>query len=305
MSLNYVEEMKGLKFVTLIILILANSCKNNDDLETGSDAVLFGQPQKVTVQGYSSDIMEPFLSWDGNTLFFNNLNNPAVVNTNLQYATRINDSLFDYQGELKGVNTEYLEGVATMDDSNEFYFISTRSYAQTFSTIYKGSFSEDSVSNVQLVQGLSKHEAGWVDFDVAVSSNGNYLFFAEGLYDSNGGPYEADLIIAEKVNGSFQRKEDQSVLANVNSDALEYAACISPDMLDLYFNRVDTPLTVASVPRIYIATRNSVNEPFNKPYRIDAITGFTEAPTVSPDNRIVYYHKRENGIFVLYMVRRN
>ncbi len=296
--------MKGSKSVILIFSLIMTCCaEKNDKLVAKSGPFSFGQPQKVTVQGYNDDMMEPFLSWDGNTLFFNNLNNPSV-NTNLQYATKINDSLFTYRGELKGVNTESLEGVATMDHSDEFYFISTRSYSQTFSTIYKGHFSEDSVSGVQLVQGLSKHEAGWVDFDVAISDNGNFLFFSEGRYDANGGPYEADIVMAEKMNGSFQRKDDQSVLATINTNALEYAACLSPDMLELYFTRVDTPLTVSSVPQIYFSTRNSVDESFSKPFRIENITGFTEAPAVSPDDQIIYFHKRESGKFVLYMIRK-
>ena len=184
------------------------------------------------------------------------------------------------------------------------YFVSTKSYEQTFSTIYKGDFSGGNVTNIALLSGVSKNQAGWVNFDVEVSKDGNSLYFVDGRFDQNGGPYEADLVIAEKSNGQFQRNTNQSILNNINTNELEYAACISSDMLELYFTRVPAPLSASSVPQIYVATRDSVNEPFNKPYKIDLITGFVEGATISPDNRMIYYHKKENGKFVLYMIKK-
>jgi hypothetical protein len=246
--------------------------------------------------------MEPSLSANGETLFFNNSNHPSV-NTNLHFAKRINDVTFEYQGELKGVNTESLDGVATMDNSNTFYFVSTRSYNQTLATIYTGQFENDSVSNVSLVAGISKNLAGWVNFDVEVSKDGNFLYFVDGRFDENGGPYEADIVIAEKTETGSQRI-NSDLLKNINTSALEYAACISSDMLELYFTRVDAPISATSVPKIYVSTRESVDEPFRKPYRIDNIDGFVEAATISPDNQTIYYHKLEGQKYVLYMVQK-
>src|ERR1700729_1395533 len=62
---------------------------------------VFTNPQPVTIKGYSQDAMEPFISPDGNYLFFNNSNAPTV-NTNLFYATRIDDVTFQFQGEIGG-----------------------------------------------------------------------------------------------------------------------------------------------------------------------------------------------------------
>jgi hypothetical protein len=33
-------------------------------------------------------------------------------------------------------------------------------------------------------------------------------------------------------------------------------------------------------------------------------TGFVEGPTLSPDEKSLYYHKREGGVFVIYRVTR-
>jgi hypothetical protein len=40
------------------------------------------------------------------------------------------------------------------------------------------------------------------------------------------------------------------------------------------------------------------------PRRIQAATGFVEGPTLSPDEKSLYYHKRESSLFVIYRVTR-
>jgi hypothetical protein len=52
----------------------------------------FTDPQPVTIEGYSGDAMEPFISRDGRYLLFNTSNN--APDTALQYATRVNDQTF-------------------------------------------------------------------------------------------------------------------------------------------------------------------------------------------------------------------
>jgi hypothetical protein len=294
-------EIMRIKFVLAFIVLLITSC-SEDNEKPYSKYISFGQAQKVDIIDYDDHIMEPFLSKNGMILFFNNLNHPSV-NTNLHFATKINDSVFQYNGELKGVNTEFLEGVPTMTNSNILYFISTRSYDQTLSTIYNCNFNDDSVSNIQLVSGISKNIDGWINFDIEVSKEGNSLYFADGLYDANGGPYESNLVFAEKINNTFQRT-DNLILENINTEALEYGACISSNMLELYFTRVELPLSELSVPQIYVATRNTITESFGIPYKIESISGFVEAPTISSDDQIIYYHKKENEKYVLYLVRK-
>jgi hypothetical protein len=88
---------------TTIILLLMISCssKTRDFIEPISYPS-FGAEIEVTINGLSFDSMEPFISSDGNYLFFNNLNDG--INTKLFYSTKINDSIFNYAGELTGTN---------------------------------------------------------------------------------------------------------------------------------------------------------------------------------------------------------
>lgn len=206
---------------------------------------------------------------------------------------------------LNGINTEHLEGVPTMDETGTFYFVTTRSYFETYATIYSGTYTDGAVNNVQIVEGVSRNQIGWLNFDVEVSSDGNYLFLADGRFDENGGPHEANLVVAQKKGiNQFERLADQWMLKHINTSDLEYAACISGDMLELYFTRVKAPITVNSIPRIWVATRASISQPFAKPYMIQEISGFVEATTISPDGRRLYYHKLEDEKYVLYMIEK-
>lgn len=292
--------MKNLLFLALLF----SACKRNDTPVFQTPTIEFGQPSKVNIQGYSGNIMEPFLSRDGNTLLFNNLN-AAPENTNLHWSTKINDSTFQYNGEIAGVNTPDLEAVPTLDNAGNLYFVSLRSYTTTLSTLYHCNFSNGIATNVQLVGGVSKFQDRWLNFDIEVSADGQNIYFVDAKFDQTNNPASADIIIAEKNPSGFQRLSNSSeIMKNINTDALEYAACISVDQLELYFTRVVVPFTATSSPEILVSTRKNKNEPFSSPSKIASITGFVEAATIAPDQRTIYYHKKENNKFVLYMVRK-
>ena len=289
-------------FLFLVFLFL-NSCKEKKTVGS-ENQVEFSQPVKVTVSGYSGNLMEPFISRDGSILLFNNLN-AAPENTNLHWATRINDSSFEYKGEVAGVNTVDLEGVPTLDNAGNLYFVSTRNYSTTLSTLYQCKFSNGSATDVQLINGISKLQAGWVNFDIEVSADGNTLYFVDSRFDQNGIPATADLVIAEKNSAGFKRMANSNeIMKNINTAALEYAAAISVDQLEFYFTRVPVPITASSNPEIFVATRKNASEQFGQPTKIQALTGFVEAVTIAPDQRTIYFHKKENDKFGLYMIRK-
>lgn len=253
----------------------------------------------MAIHGYSGHAMEPFVSRDGRYLFFNNLNHPSV-NTDIHYAERIDELNFRYRGPVEGVNTPALEGVPTMDRHGNFYFVSTRSHSQSLSTVYRGRFAEGRVSGVELVPQLSSRKPGIVNFDVEASPDGATLYAVEGRFSGGPVPQSADLFIATRRGGGFARAPDSdSLLRNVNSDALEYAACISADGLALFFTRV-----VQGLPQIYISKRPDIKAPFDKPKRLSAAEGFVEAPALSPDERSLYYHRRDGALFVIYRLTR-
>lgn len=262
---------------------------------------LYGNPQRVTLLGYSGDAMEPFLTRDGRYLLFNNLNEPSV-NTNLQIAERVDDLTFRYRGELPGVNTDALEGVPTMDRNGRFYFVSTRSYDTTLSTLYAGNFVDGTVSGVALVPGISRLQPGIVNFDVDVSADGQTLYFVDGRFGADG-LEAADLVIARREGDAFVRLPNSAqILANVNTEDLEYAACISADGLRLLFTRLH--LGAAASVSIFVAQRNATSEPFGPAVRLRALEGYVEAPTLAADESAIYYHQKDGEQFVLYRASR-
>jgi Tol biopolymer transport system component len=259
----------------------------------------FTNPQAVRIVGYTGDAMEPFLSRDGKFLFFNNSNDPRV-NTNLHWATRIDDLTFQYKDELQGINTSALEGVASMDRNNTFYFVSNRSYDQTASTIYRGTFLNGVISGIELVPGVSIAKPGIVNFDAEITADGDTLYFVESQF-AHGQPKTAVLLIAKKSGNSFMRDSDSlKIMEQVNARGLNYAPAISVSQLELFFTRFE-----GSSPGIYRSSRTRIGEPFGKPNKIAAISGFVEAPTLSPDEKSLYFHKKDNGRFVIYRVTRH
>ncbi|MDO8434154.1 MAG: hypothetical protein Q7S58_17280 [Candidatus Binatus sp.] len=259
----------------------------------------FANPQRVTILGFSEDAMEPFITRNGKHLFFNNSNSPSV-NTNLFQATRIDDLTFQFDGEIGGVNTAALDAVASMDLAGNFYFVSTRSYDSTASTIYRGAFASGDVTGVDLAPGVSLQRPGIVDFDAEISADGNTLYFSEGRFSGGPVPDTAKILIAKRTESGFVRPRNaKAITRRINTPTLNYAADISASELEIFFTRFDP-----GGPAIYTASRASKTKPFGKPQKIKAITGFAEAPSISPDGKSLYYHKNEGGIFVIYRVTR-
>ncbi len=279
-----------------IAALLSSACapKENPTAYAG-----FGEPRRVTIRGYDGDAMEPFVSRDGRYLLFNNSNDPAV-NTNLHFAARVDDLTFDYRGEINGVNSPALEGVPSLDSAGNLYFVSTRSYDQTLSTLYRGRFRDGAVTGVELVPGVSRRQRGSLIFDAEVSADGNTLWVVDGEFTGSPLPRSADIVIAVRDGAGFRRlPASAELLRNVNTRALEYAPAVSRDGLELVFTRIE-----GSSPAIWRAVRRSVSEPFDVPQRVAAITGFVEAPAFSPDGRALYYHRREDKRHVIYRVAR-
>jgi hypothetical protein len=63
----------------LLLLPLLGACQPPDDVagEARSEHTAFRAPEHVTITGYSGDAMEPFLSRDGQQLFFNSAGGPT------------------------------------------------------------------------------------------------------------------------------------------------------------------------------------------------------------------------------------
>ena len=263
----------------------------------------FSNPQVVTIAAYTQDAEEPFISRDGNYLFFDNSNDPTKnPNTDIFWATRIDDATFQYQGPITGVDTPgALEGVPSMDINNVFYFVSARNYmAPDFGTIYSGAFSTGNVPSVALVPGISRMKPGMVNFDAEISADGNTLYFVDSVF-RNAQPQKAWIMIAHKKGNTFMRDPHSAkIMALINTANLQYAPDTSASELEFFFTRVSP-----AGPTIYMAVRSDKSLPFGKPQRIAAIKGFSEAPSISPDAKSLYYHHQDpDGVFRVYRVTR-
>lgn len=270
---------------------------------SAADYQAFGAPQRVLIQGYEGDAMEPFITKDDRYLLFNNRNDPGT-DTNLHLAERVDALSFRYRGELRGANSRVLDGVPSVDRSGQLYFVSVRSYGETLSTLYRARLSDGDVSQPELVPGISLRQRGMLIFDAEISADGNTLLVADGRFTGGALPKTADIVIAVRQGLAFQRlAASAAIMKHINSEALEYAPAISADLLELFFTRFDAA-SRARAPEIYRAVRSSVAEPFGLPQRVAAASGFVEAPTLSGDGRVLYFHRRDGDRYVIYRTTR-
>ncbi|WP_296381439.1 hypothetical protein [Winogradskyella sp.] len=275
----------------------------------------FGSEINVTINGLSFDAMEPFLSPDGNYLFFNNLNDGE--NTKLYYATRVNDSTFNYIGELVGTNqttAPHLDAVADMDVNGNFYWTSTRNYPTELNNLFHGTFNNGTISNIERVQGdFNRNTPGWLVMDHGISLDGQYLYFNNARFDDSNclGPCETTIGIAQKENGSMftTLPNSSTILQNINdANYIYYAPCISSDNLELYYTRyLKGNITSNTVFEICVAVRPNASSNFSLPKVLfsEVIANLIEAPTISIDKSIIYYHQKTFDSHKIVMRYRN
>ncbi|RMF23726.1 MAG: hypothetical protein D6760_04825 [Deltaproteobacteria bacterium] len=303
--MRYVCERSAM----IALLLAAVSACGGASRGTEPEYTAFGAPERVTVQGYTSDVMEPFVTRDGRYLLFNDAG-PTDKNLFVARYDQANDS-FVFMGALDAVNTPAVDGVPTVDTAYNIYYVSTFHYPPNgnavFDTIYRGRFDPGApgfVTGATIVPDLSEGILGRVNFDVEVSPDGETLYFVDGVFSGGSWPDEADFAYAVDGGSGFVRAPDSDrIFAAINTDRLEYAACISADGLEFFFTRLDPS---AGDIGIYRATRTRPDQPFGPPARVSAITGFAEAPALSPDEKTLYYHRKDpsTGRFELWRVRR-
>lgn len=263
----------------------------------------FSRPEPVLIEGYDDHAMEPFITRDGRMLLFNNSNDPRA-NTELHWAEHVSPLHFRYRGKITGANSDALDGVPSMDRDGMLYFVSTRSYRQTLSTIYRARFAAGHASDVQIVEGLSRKQPGALNFDAEISADGQYLYAVDGVFSGGPAPQSADLFVARRVGDRFERLPNSAeIMAHINTPALEYAPAISEDELELFFTRMSGALFWRKLTILH-ATRKRRDLPFEPPVVIDAISGFVEAPTLGSDGRSLYYHKKVDGLYRIFRVTR-
>ncbi len=292
-----------IKRATAIVSLAACVALAPSRAVTGGISGTFSNPQPVTLMGYSGHAMEPFIAPDGRILLFNNSNDPKE-NTDLHWAERVTDLTFRYRGKIEGVNSPALEGVPSLDRDGWLYFVSTRSYEATLSTIYRAKFRNGIATAPELVPGLSPNIPGMVNFDLEISADGTWLVGVDG--DLTGGPIprSADMFLARRTGAGFERvSNSQGLLRAINTSVLEYAPAISRDGLELFFTRMTGALFWRKLT-IEHAVRATADDPFGPSKTIAAIEGTVEAPSLASDGRTLYYHAKVDDLYRLYAVTR-
>lgn len=265
----------------------------------------FGPEKRVNVIGLSFDAMEPFLSPDGTILFFNSLNSGG--NTNLYYASMVNDTTFIFEGLVNGTydpSPNHLDAVPSMDSLNNFFWVSTRNYPTQMENLHMGTFWAGDVSNIKRVYGnmynyTFNYPFGWLIMDAAINHQGDQLYYCNAWFDFSQStcgqmPCEATLGIAQKTNDSTFSKllNSDALLSQVNdTNYLVYAPHLSKNGRELYYTRLEKGTFNTE---ICVAVRNSLSDAFGVPTLIHSNNGFVpEAPTLSSDMRLLYYHQKD------------
>jgi hypothetical protein len=275
---------------------------------------LFGPEKIVTINGLTFDAMEPNISSDGVTLFFNNLNDG--INTKLFYATRVNDTTFTFVGELPGanqLNNPQLDAVPDLDGFGHFYWTSTRDYPNQLDNLFHGIIVDGIVTNIGRVHGdFNKNIPGWLIMDHGISYDGQYLYFNNARFDGSNctGVCETELGIAQKINDTlFTTLTDSDlILSEINNpNYIYYAPCISSDHKELYYTRyLKETITPATQFDICVAVRTTLSEPFSTPQVLFSapLAELIEAPTLSFDKSKMYYHKKTTDSHIILMRER-
>ena len=265
----------------------------------------FSSEIPVTINNLTFDAMEPFISPDGTTLFFNSLNDG--ITTSLYYATRINDSTFNYIGQVGGVNQvmpPHLDAVASLDSASTFFWISTMNWPTVIQNLHRGMYNNGTVTDTTLVYGdFYINAPGWIIMDGTISYDGNLLIYNNAYFNACAGlPCEARLGFAQKNNDStfFKLPNSDFILANVNDTGyLVYAPHLTKNKLELYYTRLQKNTFNTE---ICVSTRMDTLSQFGSPAPLYSSLGLVpEAPTLTTDNTTLYYHKKQGNIFNVFM----
>lgn len=268
---------------------------------------VYGPEVKVFITGWNTDAMEPFISTDGNTLFFNSLNSGG--DTRLYYATRVDDSTFTYIGEVNGANepaNPQLNAVPSMDTTGNFVWISVRQWPTVMENLHQGNYSNGVVTNVNRMHGTFYiYQPGYIIMDAALTYEGSQLYYCNALFDTCTVPCTAALGIASRVNDSTYNTiaNSSAILQNVNdTDYCVYAPQLSVDGLELYFTRF---LIGGLSTEICVSVRNSPVDTFSVPQIL--ISDFPNVPEAASPNTqmtLMYYHKKMNGTYAIHLRQR-
>jgi len=271
----------------------------------------WSKPVYLPLLQYSTQAMEPFLDRTGQYLFWNGRNlgddislywGKLSINNN----TLVVNSLGRLTGFINGP-IPHLDAVPSMDDSHNFYWVSTRDYPQNPENLMTGVFdyTMGGSNNVFHVPGtfyVIGEACCWITMDQEINEDGSLLFYVNAFFPFPPGqiPQYSNISVAIRNpdDGSWmEHPRAKEILATVNNvvdpTQLRYSpASLGPDSLELYFT-VRIP-NDTSVSGLFVAKRTSKDDPFGAPERIFIPPGGylePEAPTISKDGQTLMFNR--------------
>jgi hypothetical protein len=287
----------------------------------------FPDAEPVTILGYAGSAEVPYLTPDGNYLVFDDRTDAGHPPVKIRYAKRINDTTFQYVGEVGNVNLPgTINFEMTLDDRNNFYFtrvdVPPNPHGQP--SLYRGVWRDGTVTGITPVPGVTQ-VPGVINQDATLSHDGRQLIFGSWDYVHKCLRYK---LAVENTDGSFAvADESQPQLAN-------YAQVFKKMMLNNYLNQC-TPLPHPGmthsmlmgpvnlshsglavvftmihptggmpVEKSYIATRTSTSQPFGQAQALIANGRVVEGGSFSADDRLLYFHlSNSDGTFWPFVMK--
>lgn len=270
---------------------------------------------EIFIDGYNANAMEPKTSADGVVLFWNDKPSSDSL-MNIHYAIKQSNGRYSYVGTLPGsVNANFLDGVPAIDSAGNFYFVSIRSYATNFQSIFGGQIQVLGPNSLQVVNvspadaNVTQNQNGKLDMDIDISWDGGTLIASRASFSGNAYPDSSQLALFNVSSriASPSSNSDQ-LLENINLKACRvYAGTLSNDLRELYFTAIPMKTANAEDFRVVVAKRASTSVPFGIGNIIQGISGsVTEGPALSMDGKTLFYHKLDQltGRYKLYKVSR-
>ena len=158
----------------------------SDSPSASNHYTAFTNPELVTIAGYTDNAMEPFVSRTSGTsyLFFND----TLNGKDLYYAILSGPTTALTPHAISAINSSQVDGVPTMDDAGNFYYVSLASYATDSVTLYTGTWNGTTVTGSAPLRSLTL-PSPYLYFDVEVSPDGSALYLSIGYF--NGGDFPA------------------------------------------------------------------------------------------------------------------
>lgn len=194
----------------------------------------WSEPVVAPFSGEYSDL-DPFLSPDGNRLFFSSIrpvNGEAREDADLWLVERSGDGWGDPVHLGEGVNSPADELYPSVSEDGTLYFGSDRDLEASGWNIYRARTEAAGTYGAATKLAETINTSAW-DFNPTISKDGQTLLFTGLEYE--GGFGLGDIYRSRWENGSWTSPENLG--EKVNSAADEFHPSLSPDEETLYFIR--------------------------------------------------------------------